>query len=131
MRMLFRLLALCCLLAGISLAQAPAAKSTSQGPSDVPKYIPSFDEKALDKTADPCVDFYQYSCGGWIKNNPIPADQPGWSVYGKLQEDNERFLWGILQGLAEPPHQHTASQRLIGDYFAACMDETTVQQRGA
>ncbi len=85
----------------------------------------------MDPSANACVDFYQYSCGGWIKNNPIPADQPGWSVYRKLQDDNERFLWGILEALADPSRQYTASQHMIGDYFAACMDEATVQQRGA
>jgi endothelin-converting enzyme/putative endopeptidase len=84
----------------------------------------------MDTSADACVDFYQYSCGGWISNNPIPPDQPGWSVYGKLEENNQRFLWGILQGLADGSRPRNASQRLIGDYFAACMDENTVQQRG-
>jgi predicted metalloendopeptidase len=40
----------------------------------------------------PCVDFYAYSCGGWIKHNPISPDQAHWSVYGKLEDENLRFL---------------------------------------
>jgi endothelin-converting enzyme/putative endopeptidase len=85
----------------------------------------------MDPSANACADFYQYSCGGWIKSNPIPADQPGWSVYAKLQDDNDRFLWGILKALALPSPKHTASQRMIGDYFAACMDDARVEQQGA
>jgi endothelin-converting enzyme/putative endopeptidase len=38
----------------------------------------------MDRTANPCEDLYQYACGGWIKNNPIPADQSRISTYGKL-----------------------------------------------
>src|SRR3974377_1416245 len=67
---------------------------TAQAPT-LP-YIPSLDLASMDKTADPCVNFYQYSCGGWKKNNPIPADQTSWSVYGKLYQDNLQFLKGIL-----------------------------------
>jgi putative endopeptidase len=130
MRMLFRLLALCCLLAGISLAQAPAAKSTSQGPSDVPKYIPSFDEKALDKTADPCVDFYQYSCGGWVKNNPIPADQPLWGRFNELAERNRVILHNILEEAAKATRRD-ANEQKIGDFYASCMDEDAINKKGA
>ena len=109
-------------------AQDPAPASTPLGALP---YTPGLDLHAMDTSADACVDFYQYSCGGWIRNDPIPADQAGWSVYGKLQTDNQRFLWGILDSLADRSRPRSASQRLIGDYFAACMDDALVEKRGA
>ena len=94
-------------------------------------YTPSLNLSSMDKSADPCVDFYQYTCGGWMKNNPIPADQAAWSVYGKLSVDNERFLWGILDDLAKKTSGRNAAQQKIGDYFAACMNEAEVEKLGA
>ena len=85
----------------------------------------------MDRSADPCVDFYQYTCGGWMKANPIPPDQASWSVYGKLTEDNAQFLWGILEDAARPSEGRTPVQQKIGDYFHACMDETAVDASGA
>src|SRR5262245_42937699 len=64
-------------------------------------YSPSLDVTSMDRSTDPCVDFYQYSCGGWQKRNPIPPDQTSWSVYRKLSEDNLAFLRGILELAAE------------------------------
>jgi putative endopeptidase len=94
-------------------------------------YTPGLDTEFMDRTADPCVDFYQYSCGGWMKKNPIPSDQPGWSVYAKLATDNQRFLWGILDDLARNTSGRNPNQQKIGDYFAACMDESAIEKLGA
>ena len=84
----------------------------------------------MDKSADPCVDFYQYSCGGWKKSNPIPPDQVGWSVYGKLYQDNLNFLRGILEQAALSKAPASSLDQKIGDYYAACMDEAAVEKRG-
>ena len=59
----------------------------------------------MDKSIDPCVDLYHYSCGGWQKKNPIPPDQTSWSVYGKLYQDNLIFLRGMLEQAAQPADQ--------------------------
>jgi putative endopeptidase len=120
-------------LVSLSLAGNPATAQTP--PADKPAtsfpYTPGLDVNAMDKTADPCVDFYQYTCGGWLKNNAIPADQPRWSVYGKLTQDNQRYLWGILEELAAKTQGRNARQQKVGDYFAACMDESAVEKLGA
>jgi len=108
---------------------APAAEPDA--PLTKLPYTPGLDVAAMDRTADPCVDFYQFSCGGWMKNNPIPADQASWDVYGKLAQENQRFLWGILDELAKKKQGRTPSQQKIGDYFAACMDEEAVEKLGA
>ncbi len=93
-------------------------------------YSPSLDVTSIDKSIDPCTDFYHYSCGGWQKKNPIPPDQTSWSVYGKLYQDNLKFLRGILEGAADNTGERNAVTQKIGDFYAACMDETTVEKRG-
>jgi endothelin-converting enzyme/putative endopeptidase len=108
----------------------PATTAKPQTPLKEFPYTPGLDPTAMDKTADPCVDLYQYSCGGWMKKNPIPPDQARWSVYGKLANDNQRYLWGVLEDAAKPSATRTATQKLIGDYFAACMDEATINNLG-
>lgn len=82
----------------------------------------------MDRSADPCTDFYQYACGGWIKKNPIPPDQARWEVYGKLQYENQLYLWGILEQVAKPAEDRSAEQQKIGDYFQACMDEAGIEK---
>src|SRR5580698_7498281 len=92
-------------------------------------YTPSLDVPSMDRSADPCVDFYQYSCGGWEKNNPIPPDQTSWSVYGKLYEDNLKYLRSILEQASIAKDRDEVTQK-IGDYYSACMDETAVEKLG-
>jgi endothelin-converting enzyme/putative endopeptidase len=108
----------------LSLAQAADA------PPVLP-YTPGLDPSSMDRTADACVDFYQYACGGWQKNNPIPPDQSSWSVYAKLAQDNLVLLRSILEQAARPVPGRDAVTRQIGDHYAACMDEAAVDRRGA
>ena len=114
--------------------QAAPASSTAAKPVERPlqalPYTPSLDVPSMDRKADPCVDFYQYTCGGWMKNNPIPPDQARWSVYGKLGTDNLQFLWGILDDVSKPVASRTPEQQKIGDYFASCMDTAAIEKRG-
>src|ERR1700733_5729594 len=77
---------------------------------------------ALDKTADPCVDFYQFACGTWKKNNSIPSAQPIWSRFGELAERNREVLRGILENAAKATNR-SANEQKIGDYYATCIDE--------
>jgi endothelin-converting enzyme/putative endopeptidase len=112
-------------------AASAAFAQTKERPLTALPYTPSLDIEAMDRTADPCNDFYQYVCGGWVKNNPIPADQASWSVYGKLGDENSRFLWGILEDAGKPAADRTAAQQKIGDYFESCMDEPHIEQLGA
>jgi len=106
------------------LAQQPAPQPLQSMP-----YSPSLDVTSLDRTVDPCQDFYKFTCGGWQKNNPIPADQAGWSVYAKLGNENQQFLWGILEDDAKAPNR-TPVQQKVGDYFAACMNTSAIDDLG-
>lgn len=106
-------------------------ETTEKRPLQFLPYTPSLDLDSMDTTADACVDFYQYVCGGWMKHNPIPPDQASWSVYAKLADENEQFLWGILEQASDPSRARNASEQKIGDYFEACMAEPATEKLGA
>src|SRR5260370_38160987 len=113
----------------LALACLAAAQKPSTSEPVLP-YSPSLDVRSMDKSADPCVDFYQYSCGGWKKSNPIPPDQVGWSVYGKLYQDNLNFLRGILEQAAVSKAPAGSLDQKKGGFYAACMDEAAGGKRG-
>src|ERR1700674_5191071 len=91
---------------------------------------PGFSIDNIDKTLDPCVDFYQYACGNWLKNTEIPSDQSRWGAFNELYERNLVTLHEILEKSAvDPPGRNPIDQK-IGDFYGSCMDEKAVNQKG-
>jgi putative endopeptidase len=95
------------------------------------KHEPVLDINSMDRQIDPCVDFFAYACGGWIKNNPIPPDQSSWDTYSKMQDENRARLRGILEKASHPDPNRNAVTQKIGDYYASCMDEKAIEAKGA
>jgi putative endopeptidase len=110
-----------------SLLPLTAQQSANNAPS---KSEPALDVTSMDRAVDPCVDLFKYSCGGWIKNNPIPPDQSSWSTYSKMQDENREKLRGILEAAAVPDPTRSAATQKIGDYYYSCVEEKTIEAKG-
>jgi len=116
-----------------SAQQPPAPAKTAPAPADSRPVVrpKSFDLAAMDKSVNPCDDFYEYACGAWRKNNPIPSDQARWGRFNELAEYNRQLLHQILEkASANDPHRGPITQK-IGDFYASCMDEPAVNAKGA
>src|SRR5215813_8084176 len=86
----------------------------------------SIDPTDIDRTADPCNDFYQFANGTWRAKNPIPASQTRWSkrwASGELAKDQ---LHQILEGAALLKAAKGSTEQIIGDYYGACLDEAKI-----
>src|SRR6202790_500680 len=83
---------------------------------------PGFSIDNIDKTLDPCVDFYQYACGNWLKNNEIPADRSSWVSFAELDDRNLVTLKEILEKAAAGGPDRSPVEQKIGDFYGACMD---------
>src|SRR6266851_1428510 len=108
------------------LLAAPIAysQSASTGHQSV------LDVNSMDPSVDPCADFFTYSCGGWLKKNPIPPDKTGWGLSSKLADDNRVLLREILEEAAAPAPEKDPVKQKIGDYYTACMDERAIDAAG-
>ncbi len=123
---------LTCIATATTLAAPDAGTAqTPETPLPALPYTRGLEPGFMDRAADPCEDFYQYACGGWQKQNPIPADQSAWSVYGKSSNEIQRHLWALLAEAAKAGAKQGAMEKQVGDYFAACMDEAAIDARGA
>ncbi len=89
-----------------------------------------FDPTSLDRSADPCGNFYQYACGGWMAANPLPGDHSRYGRFDALQERNRTLLQNILEGASTDKPGRTTTEREIGDYYSACMNQKAIDAKG-
>jgi endothelin-converting enzyme/putative endopeptidase len=114
-----------------AVASAPPPAPTAP-PVAYDTSLTGVDANALDRSVSPCDDFYQFACGGWMKNTPIPDDQSRWvRSFSVIAEDNKKALRAILERDAAGNTQGDAYGKQLGDFWASCMDEDGIEKRGA
>jgi len=118
-------LALTVLLSTLMFAQPANSGSGEEMPS-----LESFTPDQVDKTLDPCNDFFKYACSKWLKANPIPADQAGWGTFNKLAIWNVAAIHSTLEDASKPSANRSAADQKAGDHYASCMDETAINKAG-
>lgn len=118
------------LCAGWLLTALASAQTAGTTPPATPKHVNSFDINAIDKSVDPCADFYHFACGSWLKNNPIPSDQASWGRFNELHERNQTVLRNILEKQSADNANRSATDQKIGDYYLSCMDEQGIEAKG-
>ncbi|MFZ1142699.1 MAG: M13 family metallopeptidase [Candidatus Sulfotelmatobacter sp.] len=113
-------------------ARLNSVVGTGAAPADAAKEpkLEHFDPNLVDKNLDPCNDFYKYSCTKWLTANPIPPDQVYWSTGSGLELWNENLLRETLEAASKNDPSRNAIQQKIGDYWAACMDESGIEAAG-
>jgi putative endopeptidase len=114
----------------LALAFVLIASSFSFSQSSSAKPAAGFSIDNIDKSIDPCVDFYQYACGNWIKRTEIPPDRSAWQSFGELDERNLEIERGILEKAETGGASRNAIDQKIGDLYGSCMDEKSVDAKG-
>ena len=118
------------LLASAATAQTAPPSSGSTAPESHLLHLKGLDPNLMDKSVDPCVDFYQHSCGGWLKQNPVPPDQSSYGRDTELAERNRQILRDILEKASVNTPKRSAVDQKIGDFYSSCMDETAIEKKG-
>jgi len=110
-------------LAAVPAISQPAVPAAAQEPR-------VFDPTLIDKTVDPCDNFYKFSCNGWFQRNPLPPDQTAYGRFTELYELNRKHLREMLEAAAAPSATRTANEQKVGDEYASCMDTAAIDKLG-
>ncbi len=92
--------------------------------------VPGLDHTIMDTTADPCQDFYQYACGKWVNEHPLPKDSSSTDQVYNLQQYTTQVLHRLLEDAAAAHAKQGTDIQKIGDLYASCMDEKTIEAKG-
>jgi len=111
-------------------AQTVPQPSAPTAPAAKVLQLKGLDPNFVDRSVDPCTDFYQYSCGGWLKQNPVPSDQSSYGRDTELAERNRLILRDILEKASTNDPKRSAVDQKIGDYYSSCMDEAAIERKG-
>jgi endothelin-converting enzyme/putative endopeptidase len=111
-------------------AQQEKVATEQSKPAETYLPIPGFDTTSIDKTVDPCNDFYKFACGRFAANHPIPADQPNVDQFYALYNVNTQSLNGILKKAAAGGANRSPDEQKIGDFYKACMDTDAIEAKG-
>ncbi len=111
---------LCCLFSVCIIAPA-SAQEKADG---------DFLSAVMDKSVDPGQDFFKFATGTWMKNNPIPASERGWTVGHLVQEETYNRLKGILEEASTSKPASGTNKQKIGDYYAAGLDTAAIEKLG-
>ncbi len=117
-------------LVAFSAAPSLSAQAQSAVSEQTRVQLHGLDPSLRDTSADPCVNFFQYACGTWLKRYPIPADRSSYGVDTQLSEDNDLILKAILEKASDPSSTRDADTQKIGDFYASCMDTAAIERAG-
>ena len=89
-----------------------------------------FDTSRMDTSVEACTDFFEYANGTWLKNTEIPASQSRWGTFNILADNNNAALRDILENAMKTRAANGTDTQLIGDFYASCMDEKSIEKAG-
>jgi putative endopeptidase len=112
-------------LAAVAFAAPPVTAASTLPPDRDPLV------QNMDTTVSPGADFFQYACGKWIRENPIPASERGWGIANLVYEETYRQRREICEAAARAHAARGTSEQKVGDFWAAGMDSAAIEQQGA